>query len=149
IDSDLLLYGGASLGTHPKGYLIRDLPHRQNALKFEFSLPSYNDVSGNEYQNWLEGKDPGWSDWTRETSKNYTNLMEGTYRFHVRGLHVQGIIWPTSSYVRNILPPLYRSMGAYGVYLLMIIVLAQVARRYQHMVVEPKRAKEQERELIS
>lgn len=149
IDSNKLLYGGATRDDAPKGaHLIPDLPFENNALRFEFSLPSYNDVSANEFQYWLEGKEGGWSDWTSETSKNYTNLNEGTYRFHVRGRNAQGFVSPESVYTFSVLPPWYRSVWAYGLYFLVFVGIGLFVRRHHRMSIENKKAKEQARELV-
>ncbi len=149
IDSNRLLYGGAtSVDAEPGAHLIPDLPYENNALRFEFSLPSYNDVTANEFQYWLEGKDPGWSKWTTETSKNYTNLREGTYKFHVRGRNAQGSVSPASVYTFSVLPPWYRSVWAYALYFLIFVGIVLFVRRHHRMAVENKKAKEQARELI-
>lgn len=153
IDSDQQLFGGAfinesgGLTSTQQASLVPSLAFEQNALRFEFTLPSYNDVSRNQFQYYLEGKDEGWSEWTSENSKNYTNLGEATYRFHVRGRNAQGFVSDASVYTFTILPPWYRSVWAYSAYLMALLGVGLFARRHLRIVAENKHAKEQAIEL--
>jgi signal transduction histidine kinase len=153
IDSNGLLFGGTfadeggRLTSAQRASLVPQLAFEHNALRFEFALPSYNDVAGNEFQYYLEGKDDHWSGWTSETTKNYTNLVEGTYSFHIRGRNAQGFISSASEYAFTILPPWYRSVWAYGIYLLGFVGTAMFIRRHRLMVVENMKAREQAEEL--
>lgn len=134
--------------SHQPASQIPELSFEHNALRFEFALPSYNNPSGNQFQYYLEGKDNRWSSWTSETSKNYTNLFEGTYRFHVRGRNAQGFVSPESVYAFTVLPPWYRSSWAYGAYFLALVGLALFAKRHRRIVVENKKARRQAEELV-
>lgn len=154
IDSNQNLHLGAfvaengGLTSVQQASLVPTLAFEQNALRFEFTLPSYNDVSGNQFQYYLEGKDAGWSDWTSENSKNYTNLGEATYRFHVRGRNAQGFVSPASVYTFTIMPPWYRSIWAYSAYLMALVGVGMFVRRHRRIVAENKAAKEQAKELV-
>ncbi|MEX0600805.1 MAG: HAMP domain-containing sensor histidine kinase, partial [Rhodothermales bacterium] len=83
----------------------------------------------------------------KETGKNYTNLFEGTYRFHIRGRNAQGYVSPASTYTFTVLPPWYRSNWAYGIYVLGLLGMGLFVRRHQRMVVENRRARKQAKEL--
>ncbi|MEX0746576.1 MAG: ATP-binding protein [Rhodothermales bacterium] len=146
IDSNHLLYGGI-FHENDGAAAPQALSFENNALRFEFALPSYNDPAGNEFQYYLEGKDAGWSEWTKETSKNYTNLFEGSYKFHIRGRNAQLYISSESVYSFQILPPWFRSIWAYGTYMLVFVSIGLFARTYRRMVVENRTAREQAKEL--
>ncbi len=148
IDTNRLLYGGLrGAGPSDQVPIFSDLPSDQNAVHFEFALPSYNDAENNEFQYWLEGRDAEWSTWTADTGKNYTNLTEGTYRFHLRGRNAQGYVSPASVYTFTVLPPWYRSTWAYIIYALGLVGAGLFARRYRRIVVENKRARKQAKAL--
>ena len=147
IDSNVPLFGRGRSTRDPRPY-ASEFAFAQNALRFEFALPSFNDPSDNEFQYRLEGRDGDWSEWSKETSRNYTNLWEGTYRFHVRGRNAQGYVSGTSTYSFTILPPWYRSSWAFGVYALGLVGVGLFARRHRRMVVENKRAREQAKALV-
>jgi signal transduction histidine kinase/CheY-like chemotaxis protein/ligand-binding sensor domain-containing protein len=77
---DSLLFAGLQ---HPE-IDRRSFAPELNALRFEFAAASLDDPSRVTYMYYLEGKDEGWSDETDETSKLYTNLSGGNYRFRVK-----------------------------------------------------------------
>ena len=70
------------------------LPWGENKLRFEFAAPFYEEPSAVEYQVRLEGSDNDWSAWSRETTRDYTHLPEGPYRFRVRARTPHGAIKP-------------------------------------------------------
>jgi signal transduction histidine kinase len=106
---DSVVYGGAgSIQAR-----IPELAYERNNLHFTFSAPTFNAPEETEYQYWLEGFDAGWSKWTRETRKEYTNLPEARYRFRVRARNAQGVVSQEGGYALEVLPPWYRTWWAY------------------------------------
>ena len=103
-------YGGA--GTLPAA----KLPWRDNALRFEFASPFYEEPSAVEYQVRLEGSDNDWSAWSHETTRDYTHLPEGSYRFRVRARSPHGAIAEDAAISFGVLPPWYRTWWAYFLY---------------------------------
>ncbi len=79
-------YGGAGEPSQEK------LPWRENNLRFEFAAPFYEAPSDVEYQVRLEGSDNDWSAWSHETTRDYTHLPEGSYRFRVRARTPHGAV---------------------------------------------------------
>ncbi|MEP5614083.1 MAG: response regulator [Cyclobacteriaceae bacterium] len=102
------------------------LPYGKESIQFAFSLTSYEDEPANQFQYFLEGFDQGWSTWTLETKKNYTNLPEGSYRFRVQGKSAFDIAGSESSYSFVVLPPWYRTWWAYAIYAILLIGLIQL-----------------------
>jgi class 3 adenylate cyclase len=92
------------------------LQHRDNDLRFEFAAPYYDAPEDLEYQYQLEGNEKKWSDWTTETHKEYTNLFEGKYRFHVRVRDPHGILGGEADFPFQIKPPFFRTWWAYLTY---------------------------------
>ncbi|MBK6622118.1 MAG: response regulator [Saprospirales bacterium] len=115
-NADSILYGGA--GMAPPGML--ELPFAQNSLRFGYSAPSFDDESKNEYQYLLEGYDEDWSNWTVEIYKDYTGLPPGSYRFLVRARNIYGQLGETAACDFQVLPPFYRTWGAYLLYALLL-----------------------------
>ena len=89
------------------------LPYAQNAIRFEFALPSYGHSDANRYQVWLQGLDRGWSPWSGDAYRDYTSLPEGRYRFHVRARNVYGRQGGEATFDFRILPPWYRTAWAW------------------------------------
>lgn len=133
---DRVLFGGDTSGVAP------ELPASTDALRFEFAAPTFIDETRTQYQTWLEGLDDGWTDWTAEARRDFTNLPFGDYRFHVRARSVTGAVGEETTYAFTILPPWYRTWWAYLAYLLVAAGLIGATDRIQRRRVV---AKERER----
>ncbi|NJO01017.1 MAG: hypothetical protein HC880_04365, partial [Bacteroidia bacterium] len=70
-----------------------------------------------------------WSHWTKDSKKQYTNLMEGSYVFHVKARNVYGQEGQEAQYAFVILPPWYRTVYAYFVYVLLFVLFVVGAIR--------------------
>ena len=118
------VFGGAFFSKKDEGLLQQpasmkiDLPFDKNSLRFEVASLSYDRSEGNEYQYLLEGLDPDWTPWTKESQKDYTNLSEGSYKFRVRSRNIYGTIGTEGVYEFSVLPPWYRTWWAWLVYIL-------------------------------
>ncbi len=99
------------------------LPYRNGGLRFEYSATSLAKPESNRYQYRLEGFEDGWSDWSSESRKDYTNLPEGNYRFMARAQNLYGVVGNTGNYEFVILTPWYRSLWAYIGYTAFILLL--------------------------
>ena len=97
-----------------------EFKYENNAPRFEFAAPSFDDESANQFQYMLEGLDPGWSAWTKEDNRDFTNLGFGSYRFRLRARNVHGQVSSEAVYAFTVLPPWYRTWWAYGLYLALL-----------------------------
>ncbi|MGH7457170.1 MAG: SpoIIE family protein phosphatase, partial [bacterium] len=84
----------------------------------------------NQFQYFLEGFDQSWSAWSKATQKDYTNLSEGEYRFHVRAKNVYQHESREAVYAFKILPPWYRTWWAYVFYTIIAVASVLGIRRY-------------------
>jgi len=96
--------------------LMYNFPYKYNTLRFEMAAVSYNDERVNLYQSYLENFDAGWSNWTEDNNKEYTNLPEGNYTYRVRSKDVYGQISREAVFKFSIQPPWYRTTWAYMLY---------------------------------
>jgi serine phosphatase RsbU (regulator of sigma subunit) len=71
----------------------------------------------------LEGFDPGWKNWEHKYYQEYTNLHEGSYVFHVKARNVYGQVSNEAQYSFTILPPWYRSVFAFILYIAALLFL--------------------------
>ena len=116
--SDSVLFGGnfwfdKQMVAHQPENDIKKLPYASNSIRFEFSAPYFDGTEHLNYQYLLENFDQKWSNWSGETTKEYTNLPEGTYTFRVRGRNIYGELSQEESYQFKIMPPWYRAPWAY------------------------------------
>ncbi len=104
---------------------------RNNSLRLEYSTNNYDPSKTVQYSYWLEGSaEDKWSPYTRRRIKEYTNLHEGSYTFHLRVI-MTGCQKPVeTSFSFVILPPWYRTWWAYTLYVLLMMAAAYVAYRY-------------------
>ena len=87
-----------------------------NMLRFKFAAPFYLSPEKTVYQYQLENFDRGWSSWTSETQKDYTNLPHGSYSFMVKAKNVYGRVYASGPYSFIIRPPWYHTFLAYLVF---------------------------------
>jgi signal transduction histidine kinase/CheY-like chemotaxis protein len=125
------------------------LSFANNRLRFEVAATSFNDRAATEYQFWLEGFEDGWSEWSRETFKEYTNLTEGRYRFHVRARNAHGVVSTVDTFAFTVLPPWYRSWWAYLLYgMVAVFVIWGYSRwRLSEHLIEMERDRRVRKEL--
>jgi hypothetical protein len=107
------------------------LPFSQNNLVFEVAYPLYGTESKTTFSYWLENQDDTWSEYIKDFKKEYTNLDEGTYTFHVRAMDASGHVSDETSVKFKISPPWYRTILAYLVYLGLLVYLFILFGKYQ------------------
>ena len=105
---------------------IPEVIYKKNNINFEFAALSFDNENENSYSYYLEGFDQGWSDWTSESKKSYTNLNEGSYTFHVKSKNVYGKVGAEDTYTFTILPPWYRTAWAYFGYVIGSIIVVYI-----------------------
>lgn len=108
-----------------------EIGFKSNSLHFEFSSPSYSQQSTIEYSYLLEGFDDHWSDWTHKNEKDYTNLSPGSYSFQVKARTHEGNISTVAVYYFNVLPPWYRTVWAYMLYVVLAIGVVYLIYKWQ------------------
>ena len=106
-----------------------EIKYKFNSMQFEFSCTNFLDEKRNQYQYILEGFDDHWSDWTKDTKKQYTNLYEGEYTFKVRSKNTYSNKGIEAAYTFKILPPWYRTWLAYTVYGVLFVLLVYMIVR--------------------
>ncbi len=95
---------------------IITLPYKSNSINFTFSATSFEGNGEVVHQFYLDKFEKTWSEWTSQTQKEYTNLREGKYTFHVRSRNVYGEISKEMTFQFFIDPPWYRTAWAYMIY---------------------------------
>ncbi len=119
-----------------------EIKFNNNSLRFEYAAPFYEQEDKVEYQTWLEGFEKKWSDWGKNTYKEYTNLSPGKYTFHVRAKNLYHQISEEAVYSFTILSPWYRTWWAYVIYALIFLLAGYLILKWRI-----RKLKEQHREL--
>ncbi|MEO8116604.1 MAG: ATP-binding protein, partial [Bacteroidota bacterium] len=107
------------------------LLYNNNSLRFEYAATSYDNPTANQYQYFLQGFDKDWSGWTAETKKDYTNLPEGSYQFHVRAKNIYKQISLEAIYNFEVLPPWWRTWWAYTLYVIIFLTAISLLIRWR------------------
>ena len=111
--------------------LLGKLPFSKNNLMFEVAYPVFGNESKTTFSYWLEGQDSSWSNFVSDFKKEYTNLKEGNYKFHVRAKDASGEVSEEGIVEFKISPPWYRTFWAYGLYLLTLVFCFIQFGKYQ------------------
>ncbi|MBQ9363924.1 MAG: helix-turn-helix domain-containing protein [Bacteroidaceae bacterium] len=98
------------------------LAYDENAIRIFFSAMSYVNPRNNQYRFYFEGFDKSWNEAGHQADATYTNLLPGTYAFHVQASNNDGV-WSTEDAVLTIIitPPFYWNTPAKLLYLLLAI----------------------------
>ncbi len=144
IGSDSTIYFGGTLSKP----IVPEIKFKNNSIKFKFSATSYEEKNANRYKTSLSGFADGWSSWSTENTKEYTNLPPGRYTFYVVAKNVIGIESSKASFSFVILAPWYRTLWAYLIYgLILIGGLFAADRMQRRRLVEKERKLSREKEL--
>ncbi|RJE73187.1 hybrid sensor histidine kinase/response regulator transcription factor [Reichenbachiella sp. MSK19-1] len=117
-----------------------DLNYDQNSFGFEFAALTFDQAGGNNYEYKLEGFDEEWMRVSADIRRaNYTNINPGIYTFKVRASNSHNV-WSEDDLGMKVVihPPFWRTGWAYGVYILVLVVLLYFTRR---VIVEREREK--------
>jgi ligand-binding sensor domain-containing protein len=120
-DTIATIYAGETIKTNNKP-IIPEIKYKQNSIRFSFSSNCFEDIEHTQFQFILKGFDNLWSPWSASFQKEYTNLPPGRYKFIVRAQNSYNIIGKEDSFDFIILPPWYKSIYAYSLYVIALLL---------------------------
>lgn len=100
-----------------------EIDFSHNDIEFTFSANDFENPKDVVYSTRLVGYEDQWSDWDTKNTKEYTNLFEGKYSFHLRSKNLYGVITQPIEFNFSVLPPYYRSILAYIIYFIAFLIL--------------------------
>lgn len=112
------------------------LSYKENSIRFSFAAPFFEENRLLCYRYRLEGFDSGWSEWSGQVEKDYTNLPHGDYIFRVQARNAYAALSEPAAYAFTISPPWYLTVWAKLIYvflalLFMLSVFRYMARRME------------------
>ena len=120
--TDSLIFGGYFSGVNDKQIQqAADIPqinHKWSSIHLEFSSSLFANLSNLEYSYKLNGFDKNWSDWSKKSEKDYTNLSASKYIFQVKARNNLGNESEIALYAFTLLPPWYKTLWAKIFYVL-------------------------------
>lgn len=107
-----------------------ELRYGQNSFSIEYTALNYQDPNKNKYSFILENFEESWNEVGVQRKATYTNISPGKYTFMVKAVNWDGS-WNSvpRSLTIKIHPPWHRTLLAYIIYALLILTLAEIARR--------------------
>lgn len=148
--NDSLLYGGTDqLKSHTPV-----LPYDFNGLRISYSAVFYENPEKISYQYAIAVKGDQhlqWSSWTTNTQVDFSNLLEGSYVFHVRSKNIYEQLSEECTYSFTVLPPWYRAWWAYVFYLIALGVSIFLLYRYVRIRFQKQKEKlelQKQKELL-
>jgi len=164
-DSIKTLFGGfyknsdsmfvAQVGKPPR------LEYSKNSLRFSYSAPIFEANNKIQFSLYLEGYEKKWNEWSNVTFKEYSNLKEGEYVFHLKARNVYGFETKEVSYKFSVMPPWYRTWLAIisfiilGILIILLIIKLYVRRllkqqeKLEQIILERTAEIRQQKEEIS
>ncbi len=103
-----------------------EILYKNNNLIFQYSASYFNQNAPLQYSVFLEGNDAKWSKWSTETRTTKNNLYEGDYTFYVKVRNIYGVESKPAKFSFTILPPWYRTIWAYILYVISFILIIYV-----------------------
>ena len=120
---------------------IPEIKYENNSIRINYRPYYANNTDALSYQYKLNNEK--WSGNTQLTSKEYSKLHEGTHTFCVRTKSADGRIFE-DSFTFKILPPWYRTVWAYIIY---ILILTGIAVKLLHL--ENSRIERKKKEALA
>jgi ligand-binding sensor domain-containing protein/DNA-binding CsgD family transcriptional regulator len=128
--NDSVLFGGYAFDSSIAIKQIT-IPYKLNSLRFAYAASLLGQHSSVEFSYYLDGFDKGWSNWSPNAEKEYTNLPAGTYTFHVKARSSPSHESERFLYTFTIKSPWYETIWAYALYVLLAAALLYVILKYQ------------------
>ncbi len=145
---DSLLFGGYFKEVNEQQIQnIKTIPAVSNdwkTIRFEFASALFGYQANLEYSFRLKNFDDTWSEWTKRTEKDYTNLPAGKYSFEVKVRDNLGRESPATSYTFKMSPPWYQSVWVNIIYLLLLCTGLYFLYKWQEAKFKQQEAKHEE-----
>ena len=125
------------------------LKHDQNNISIEFMVLHYSNPSRNKCSFKLENFENEWRESGSQHIASYPLLPPGRYVFHVKAANNNGV-WNEEGASLNIIitPPWWKTIWAYGLYLLLLVIAGFGADRLlRRRLIQKERERNRSREL--
>ncbi|MCE3225789.1 MAG: hypothetical protein K0S32_340 [Bacteroidetes bacterium] len=99
------------------------LDYKNNSIEIKLGASDYLDKNELLFSYYLKGRDKGYGPYSNSKVIKFDHLGEGDYEFHVRSKNILGIEGQEIKIAFTILPPWYRTIWAYILYAVAVLVL--------------------------
>ncbi len=134
LDSIKKKYKGIRFNSISKFYALPQnliLPYEHNSITIEFNALELSKNFMINYQYMLEGYDKAWSPVLKKTEASFGNINEGEYVFKLKAQSPNGIWSEPITFKFKVMPPFYRTIWAYLIYLIGSILVLQFVIKWR------------------
>lgn len=119
------------LKTHINYISELTLKYNQNIISIDYAVPDYRSANRQAFAYRLIGFDSTWHDGRQLRRTTYTNLPPGHYVFEVKSLNTEFYVsTPFKRLAITIFPPPWKTWWAYTGYVIVILLVLALIRRY-------------------
>lgn len=113
------------------------LDYTKNTVSIYYTVLDYRSNNKQRYAYRLKGLDDTWHQVKNQKKATFTNLPPGDYEFEVKCLNSELYTnIPQKSLSFTITPPFWKTIWAYIVYAILILVLLELARRIAYSMIQ-------------
>lgn len=106
------------------------LKYNENIISIDFTVLDYRSTNKQLYAYRLKGFDTEWQSVKNQRRATYTNLPPGNYTFEVKSLNTDLYEnFPVKTLAIKIAPPPWRTVWAYILYVILLGIFIEIARR--------------------
>lgn len=121
-----------------------EIKYKDNSFKFHFYSNSFSSIGPNLYSYKLEGYSDDWTEWSELTYADFVKITEGEYTLKVKVKSFYGEESEVESFKFTVLPPWYRTVWAYILYVIIAIFLVFLAIQISTARVKKQKTKLEE-----
>ncbi|MEQ8240272.1 MAG: triple tyrosine motif-containing protein, partial [Cyclobacteriaceae bacterium] len=138
VAEDFVIYEKPPFGKRSEKLPELTVAHTAKVLQFDVASYNFKEFNNQQFRYFLKGFDNKFSDWSNATTKEYTNLKEGTYEFHIQALNYLGEETAGLPLIIKVEPPFYRTIYAQMLYLLLLALFFVAMYKYQKLRIKKK-----------
>ncbi len=143
---DSVLSGGFGVQDYGREKPSVRLPHKWNALHFEFASPENIPVQTQSFSYRLTGFEQTWSGWDEKTEKDYTNIPPGNYVFEVKSRNHFNEESQVAVFAFEVMAPWYQTLFARFAYVLLACLLVYFLLKRQEKILKISQVKKMQAE---
>ena len=126
LNDDSIYYSGYMLPAEKA-----EFNHKWNTVHFQYAAPFFKQENETLFSTYLEGHDKGWTDWNKQTFREFGNLSAGSYTFHVKAKNIYDVESPEVMYKFTVIPPWFATWWAYALYALAAVAIIYAIVRWR------------------
>ena len=144
VTENKLLYGHKPFQEKPEKLGSVVISPRAKVLKIDIESFQFNSLNNQQFRYFLKGFEENFGEWDTASTKEYSNLKEGTYEFIAQTRNHLGEIANSQPLTLIVNPPFYRSLLAKWLYVISGILVLFLVSRTQKLKYKRKAEKIEE-----